>query len=394
MLLHLAYAYTFTRTGEADLALLNALGRACGWLFREAQRPGQQHVVVATSALRDAYTFPAAASRQGHLGFLLAWLSTDGGREAAQAAASAAERHSISTTMEPSVERNKLEPHVEAWRKARKGDGTTAAAEGSIHATLTEQLTSRFELTVEAWETLRLDPRRGNRALDQLIDEALDEQWFRWGRTEAAFLHGERPFVPSVETDRHPAEAAAAYGRYAAAAEQVEGLLLHDDRELLAEAIARGNAFIGTIVDVRDEGAGRTTRPVWVVEREGDGPSRMREGSRMCVVGLPTRTAHVRSIRSVDGTTVVELAIVNLKTAVKGATGRNAVPPKDPAWCGQRLAFAEAPGGSLAFAKAKKLWNRDVPGAWLTFSTPPSAGRRPRGISETSELVEVGISDD
>src|SRR5437879_4663342 len=76
MLHHLAYAYTFTKWGEDKRERLNALGRACGWLFREAQRPGEQHVIVATEALRSAYTFPAEDVRQGHLGFLLAWLTT------------------------------------------------------------------------------------------------------------------------------------------------------------------------------------------------------------------------------------------------------------------------------------------------------------------------------
>lgn len=42
MLHNLAYAYTFTRFGDPSrVELLNRLGRAAGWLFREAQRPGQ-----------------------------------------------------------------------------------------------------------------------------------------------------------------------------------------------------------------------------------------------------------------------------------------------------------------------------------------------------------------
>ena len=42
MLHHLAYAYTFTKFGSGSRhLLLNQLGHACGWLFREAQRPGQ-----------------------------------------------------------------------------------------------------------------------------------------------------------------------------------------------------------------------------------------------------------------------------------------------------------------------------------------------------------------
>ena len=52
-------------------AVEEALGRACGWLFREAQRPGQMAVMAASRVLTDAYTFPSETTRQGHLGFLL-----------------------------------------------------------------------------------------------------------------------------------------------------------------------------------------------------------------------------------------------------------------------------------------------------------------------------------
>src|SRR5207245_11282338 len=83
MLHFIAYAYTFTRVGERDRAkTLNKLGRATGWLFREAMRPGQQTVMVASEALQTAYTFPAEDVRQAHLGLLLAWVATKGGRDA------------------------------------------------------------------------------------------------------------------------------------------------------------------------------------------------------------------------------------------------------------------------------------------------------------------------
>ena len=80
MLHHLAFAYTFPSFESANQSILNAFGRACGWLFREAHRPGQQAVVVATAALRDAFSFPSEQARQGHLGFLLAWLDAEGDR--------------------------------------------------------------------------------------------------------------------------------------------------------------------------------------------------------------------------------------------------------------------------------------------------------------------------
>ena len=66
MLNHHAYAYTFTKFCEpARWQRLQMLGRACGWLFREAQRPGQMAVMSASRVLSDAYTFPAETTRVG-----------------------------------------------------------------------------------------------------------------------------------------------------------------------------------------------------------------------------------------------------------------------------------------------------------------------------------------
>ncbi len=73
MLHHLSYAYTFARFGDPSrVARLQAVGRACGWLFREAHRPGQTVVMSAARQLTESYTFPAETTRQGHTGFLLA----------------------------------------------------------------------------------------------------------------------------------------------------------------------------------------------------------------------------------------------------------------------------------------------------------------------------------
>src|SRR5687768_14753121 len=49
MLHHLEYAYAFAKWGPPETAkTLRAVGRLAGWLFREANRPGQQTVLVAT----------------------------------------------------------------------------------------------------------------------------------------------------------------------------------------------------------------------------------------------------------------------------------------------------------------------------------------------------------
>lgn len=109
MLHCLAYAYNRTRYGSATRQeLLQAVARACGWLFREAQRPGQTVTMVATGVLSEAYSFPADDLLQGHLGFLLAWLNTKGKRATRQAAADAAEQESMSTSLDPEFERMEL----------------------------------------------------------------------------------------------------------------------------------------------------------------------------------------------------------------------------------------------------------------------------------------------
>ena len=83
--------------------------------------------MVATDVLRSAYTFPAEDVRQGHLGYLLAWLETSGSRDERLAAASEAERHSIATNLDPDLER-KLED-VKEWGHAdRAGRRRTAAS--------------------------------------------------------------------------------------------------------------------------------------------------------------------------------------------------------------------------------------------------------------------------
>jgi hypothetical protein len=370
MLHHLAYAYTFTRAGGDLQAALNALGRTAGWLFRDSQRAGSQHVVVAARALKEAFAFPSEDARQGHLGYLLAWLHDISDPDLRREAVAAAERLSIATTLDPTVEREVLQPLVEAWRSAREDAAARTKLATRIDDALRPELERRFDLTVEAWRHLREDPRRENAFVDTLVASALEQQWFDWARVEAAFARGEQPFVASVETDRDPRAAATAFQTAAGAAEIVEASLLHDDRELLAEAIAKGDAFVGEIEGVADEGIGRATLPVWsVIERSG-GPLRVREGSSVCVVGLPKRTAQVRSIRSDGaGARTFELVLTNLKKAVRGGIGQLAVAPNDAAWIGQRVAFAGA-ANSLSFAKNRKLWARDVPGSWLTLSRP------------------------
>ncbi len=95
--------------------------------------------------------------------------------------------------------------------------------------------------------------------------------------------------MPATETDRHPAAAASQYLVHQASNELLASLLIHNDRELLWEAIVAGDAFEGEIVEVRDEGEGRKRIPVWSILVQSDYQLRLGEGADVAVVGLKER---------------------------------------------------------------------------------------------------------
>ena len=202
---YLNYAYTFTKWGTAErVRVLNALGRAAGWLFREGLRPGEVFVMVATEALREAFTFPAEATRQGHLGYLMAWLETQAGREARIKAAGKAEGFSIATSLNPEVEREELEPLVESYNDGRSaGDEQKASRFASkIHSVLERELLWRFELTDRARKLLARDKRKVNNGVDALIKAANEAGLKANFYTNLAWVVGAASAIGATGADR------------------------------------------------------------------------------------------------------------------------------------------------------------------------------------------------
>lgn len=396
MLHHLAYAYTFTRWGPGAVGRLNPLGRVAGWLHREANRPGSQHVVSASQALRDAYVFPAQDVRLGHLGYLLAWL-TDGPDR--RSAAEEAELRAMSTNLDPELDRDRLEPLVAAWGDADRlkveGEKDRIAAE--MHEILADEVRRRWELAVRARAVLAADSRPINRHVLDLVHEGLAEQWYQYNRMELRFHDAEDgpAFVPSPETDRHPAAASSRFFVINASADFVNTMLLHDDVDLQAEAIARGDAFKGHIVEVRDDGEGRSTRPVWTIVDPIGGVNRLEAGARVCLIGDTKREGEVRSVLELDdGSRRFEVEITARKTAIRGAAGQMGMHPADPSWVGQVVGFTGVSYGGLSRRKSSRIWNDEVPGAWLTH-------RRGGGLravvsadaAEDLDEIDAGIAE-
>jgi hypothetical protein len=397
MLHHLAYAYTFTRFGEpARWQRLRMLGRACGWLFREAQRPGQMTVMTASRVLTDAYTFPAETTRQGHLGFLLAWLQAKGGRDARTAAAAEAERLAVSTSLDPALERDELAPYVEMHNEARdSGDQTKLErARHRIHNVLEAELSRRFTLTEAAIDFIRSDRRHENTALAKFVDESMGEHRLQYRRMEQKVDDAEDgpAFTPSPETDRYPAAAASRFYVHEASQEYLDTLMVHDDRELQAQLVASGEAIAGTIVDVRNEGTGRKTIPVWVVESHGDLPLRLREDAEVCVVGLPSRKLRIREIeKTEDQGYRFELVVTSLIRGPRDNDG-SVLEATNPKLKRKKVVLVKPSMDQIARRKSMLIWNRDVPGAWLTHAVPKvPESTLPRGVAE--DLREVGADE-
>ncbi len=359
MLHHLAFAYTFTRRGPEAGTILNPLGRAAGWLFREAQRPGQQHVITATEALRTSYTFPAQSTKLEHLGFLLAWLDGDLAPAERPAAAHKAEELAVSTALDPTIERTRIAARLDDWHEARhEGDaGRERAKAAEITRVLEEELGRRYRLTAQAISLLRADGRRTNRGVAELVDEALAEQWHQHTRLEWGHAAGDDPppFTPSPETDGDPAAAGAGYMTHLASASLVESVLLHDDPELQDEAIARGDGFRGTVTGVGERPSGRWARTVLTVRDENPGPLRLREGSWVCVVGSPESGGTLLALRTEsDGRRTFEVEFRrNPMRAVGSETG-----------------FVESSNHHLSRRKSSLIWSDDEPGGWLTHTRP------------------------
>jgi hypothetical protein len=375
MLHHLAYAYTFTKFGPASRhTRLNQLGHACGWLFREAHRPGQMITMVATDVLADAYTFPAEATRQGHLGFLLAWLNTKGQGDARMRAAAEAEKVTVSSSLDPALERDELEPNVEMYNEARTaGDRERLErAAKRIQKVLTEELERRFHQTELAIGVLRSDKRRENLGLQVLVNASMDEHRLQYRRIEQKIddnLDGPA-FRPSPETDRYPSAAGSRFYVHQASQELRDHLLVHDDRELQAGLVATGEAISGTILDVWDEGEGKKSVPVWLIESKGDIPLRIREDAKLCVVGLRGRQVQIRSIERTEDLRYRFEAVVTSLIREVAREDASAPAASSQRLKRRRVVLVKPSMDQIARRRSGLIWKRDVPGAWLTHRVP------------------------
>lgn len=373
MLHQLSYTYSQTKFGGPNQAILRALGRLSGWMFRETSRRGHQHVISASGALGEAYTFPAQDARTAHLGYQLAWLTTSGDLAERMAAASTAEGLTVSPTLDPSLERENLSPLVEALQTGRRAGTDVSALADSIAAVLITELDRRWRLTAAAYRLLADNDRPINSGVPALVAEAHGEFWYQHQRIELRHNDPSQgpAFVAHPETDFHGSSAASRYLIHAAADEAYIGHLIHDDTELFLEALDDGKALRGTVASVVDGGSGRTTTPQWALHLDPSFPNRLRENGRIAPYGSRGHEATVIGIDSSAEALTVRIEWTGRKTMAL-ACGIGAK-PADPAWVGQEVAFVVSDAAELTRRRSGRVWKaKDGPGAWLTHGQAPA----------------------
>lgn len=206
-----------------------------------------------------------------------------------------------------------------------------------------------------------------NPGVDALVIQAHSEFWFQHQRIE---LRQNDPtqgpaFVAHPETDFHGSAAASRYLFHESCVEGYDGHLVHDDSELLRDALWEGRALRSTVSQVIDRGTGRTTVPVWTVRVQADLPHRLRENERLVPLGSRGHEVAVNLVKiDEDG---IELELEWTKRKTMALTCGIEVRPVDTAWVGKEVLFVVADAADLTRRRSQRVWAaRDGPGAWLT----------------------------
>ena len=376
---HLEYAYWRVRKDDDRTQPLHAFARLSGWIFRESGRTGQQQIIDASRALRDAYAFPADTLSLGNLTTAVAWFKEDGVLPEKRIRVRRVGEQRVSPTLDPSLDKEILAPLVEQRAELLKAEKSLTLVEQRIHEALAPELMARWNSMVDAFHILANDTRAENIGVEKLVQSTMEKYVAEYQRVERGMLDttGGPIFTPHPETDFHGSAAAAGYFRMQAADVAYTALLVHDDDELCAEALASGHAFLGEVADVWDSGVGRSTVPNWQVRVQIGEISRLREGENYSLAKNPKSTVAIREVEVVDE----EHWSVHIEwksPKLKEVSGPISAMPLNPNWIGKRLIFVPCDTSALTAKQAQAVWDaKEGVGAWLTH------GRAPVQVEET-----------
>ena len=358
MLHFIAAAYARSTWDRSDINTLNALGNLANCLFIESQRPGQQTIVTAPDALRQSFSFPASPARQGHLGYLLAWLSEDGTRDTRITAAQAAEKLTVSTVLDPHIERTVLQPLVSKWGDARnaKDSSTMQKVNDEIHTSLSKELLSRWHLACEAAVLIQTDSREYNAGLTSLSTDSAKQFYNNWGEKAMNEAAGLPPYWPNIFTDYGARSAGYAYQIRAAHDQKSRYFLVHGDRELQREELAAGHGVICTVKVVA------TDTPMWKVDFSYPDLPSLKTGDKLVVAGTPLVVLEVHDIDFESHTIMLRPKWKNARPKV-GSLG---MVPTSKDWRGKVLVLIDQMPYSIDERRAEMTRRKKLSGSDIT----------------------------
>jgi hypothetical protein len=359
MLHFIAAAYARSTWDRPDIATLNALGNLANCLFIESQRPGQQTIVAATDALRNSYVFPAAPVRQAHLGYLLGWLNGGTDRDTRLAAARVAERLSMSTVLDPHIERTDLQPLVSAWGEARAANNSSSMnhCSDAIHSSLSDELLSRWSLAREAAESVRNDTRAINAGVDSLVTNTASSFFYSWGEKAANEEAGIDAFWPNVFTDYSPRSAGSAYQLRDALDNAARRALIHGDTELQQAELVAGHGVICQVVAVD------AATSTWTLHYSFPDLPTIKRRDKLAIAGHATLTLEILEIDFDSHTLQVKPKWVK----PKANAGQYALSAVSPEWKSKHLVLVgDVIPFSMEMKKVKKVRERKATGSDIT----------------------------
>jgi len=340
MLHSLAFAYARTRWERPDVEVLRDFGLLANCLFVESQRPGQQTVVVASSALSSVYSFPTSPVREAHLGHQLAWFGRERTRVTRLDAARAAEKFPVATALDPDFERKSLAPLVDKWNDAPRPDRVRL---GKSHASaitkiLRAELERRHDLVVDAIGLLRRDTRRPNSGLRDLVRigrESFSKIWWDNVLKSMADDPDAPAYWPGLWGDVTAGSAAFAYHSRSAAAAEARQILVHGDRALQEEELLAGHGLRITVTGIAGRGS------TWNASFDFPEIPSLKSGGSLSIAGAATHSSK-SSLKILDFDLDARTIVLQPKwTAARSALGALGMSSDDQRWVGKVLVLVD-----------------------------------------------------
>jgi len=339
MLHFLQYQFQVPRKAEGEPSALGAFGRLCGWLFRQSQLRGDQWVVDASRLLAEMFEFPADDYAVSHLGAQLAWLNTPGNLSDKRDAASEAVRQPLSITMSPEFERANLYELV-ASQTFKDGVGVfDSKVRQKIHELVSKELKLRWDAVLAAHAfALHSDTRKENSALNGIVHDQVTSFCGGFNAPESGLLEND-DYTPAATTSYSAFISAKEYLVAERAEQRWIPLVIHDDPEILMDALLDGTALGGTVVGVEQVSIKGKLRTAWQVklsERSGKYFKR-RLLEKYAPYKSPEREVEVIDMRYDEGDWTITLCWDTKPDAVKIHDFQEKC--NDEAWLDRKVAF-------------------------------------------------------